>query len=66
MCFETLVMFKAEKIKRMQVNTSHTIALLGMSLLFLFGLLMYLLHSVRAYSSRTCICEMYLVWIVKS
>ena len=65
-CVEELPMLKAEKITRMQLNASHISALIGMSLLSVFVILMYLLHSVRAYSRRTCICEMYLVWILNS
>jgi len=50
----------------MEGKASYIRALIGMRLLFLFVILMYLLHSVKAYSRGTCMCEMYLVWIVNS
>ena len=53
MCVEALLMLKAEKITRMQANASYISAVKGMRLLFLFVILMYLLHSVRAYSRGT-------------
>jgi hypothetical protein len=49
MCWSTSK-FKSWKITRMQVNASSISALKGMRLHFLFVLLMYLLHSLKALS----------------
>jgi len=51
-CVEALFMLKAEKITRIRVKASYISALKGMRLLFLFVLVMYWLHYVRAFSGE--------------
>ena len=51
-CVEALFMLKAEKITQMRVKASYISALEDMRLLFLFVLVMYWLHYVRALSGE--------------
>jgi len=58
-CVEALVMSNAGKLQECKVNALYISALKVKRLLFLFVLLMYLFHSVRALSMEyVCMCQM--------
>ena len=61
---DAFLKLKVEKITRKRVNAPCSCAFIGMRRLFLFVLLMYLFYSLGVCSRGTCMCELYLVWIV--